>query len=482
MTSVRLSKDTEPAPDDSVQKRYTRMRAVASELNLIQVGISLFHVDPHVDPQSPEAYIARPYNFYVFPDEGPIGFNPRVNMEASGIAFNKRHKMDFNNWVYNGVTYVTAEGEAAFEKQILIGDDGSLKRKEVVLTKEADQKALADLVQGIEKWAASGNSAEKEFKVPGSEALNSFMRLALYQEVERRYPELVCEGRPLFEGDRYKIQVFLLRINEQEKAERKCKQEEEQRKKLLAKLGFRRVFKLLAASKRPIVFHNGLFDLLFLYTHFEGNLPEDVNAFKTKLHSLFPEVYDTKVIATSDLFGRNLPEFPNTALEELFVATRNSTKNGTGHVRIQLGEGFERYAGSSGAFHEAGYDAYVTGCVFAQLEPRFREVRERFKNRVYLLRSVLQFNVTGADEQAEPKAIIHVSNFPKDTDTAGLLAIFDGLESPVRIQWINDTSAFAIIDDQSKLSQAVSIASSRTEANVIPAAEFFANSADKVTQ
>lgn len=51
----------------------------------------------------------------------------------------------------------------------------------------------------------------------------------------------------------------------------------------------------------PLVVHNGLLDLLFLYSAFEGPLPPTLQGFISLLSELLPTIYDTKTIATSAL-------------------------------------------------------------------------------------------------------------------------------------------------------------------------------------
>ncbi|KAJ8902938.1 hypothetical protein NDN08_006256 [Rhodosorus marinus] len=51
----------------------------------------------------------------------------------------------------------------------------------------------------------------------------------------------------------------------------------------------------------PIVVHNGLYDLLFLYDAFEDSLPESLQSFIRAISSLVPSLYDTKVLAESVL-------------------------------------------------------------------------------------------------------------------------------------------------------------------------------------
>lgn len=54
----------------------------------------------------------------------------------------------------------------------------------------------------------------------------------------------------------------------------------------------------LIAEKVPIVFHNGLIDLIFLYECFISSLPDKLETFVANLHEVFPSgIFDSKYIA-----------------------------------------------------------------------------------------------------------------------------------------------------------------------------------------
>ena len=71
-------------------------------------------------------------------------------------------------------------------------------------------------------------------------------------------------------------------------------------------IGFRNVFNLLSSSKKPIVGHNCFFDLLFMIRWLDTTLPPTFEAFRCRLHTLFPSVYDTKFLAASGVVGESL--------------------------------------------------------------------------------------------------------------------------------------------------------------------------------
>lgn len=70
------------------------------------------------------------------------------------------------------------------------------------------------------------------------------------------------------------------------------------RRKKSCKWDLRDVFGVLVAAKVPIVLHNGLVDLVFLYQNLYAELPSTLSSFVSDLEMMFPVgIYDTKYIA-----------------------------------------------------------------------------------------------------------------------------------------------------------------------------------------
>ena len=111
MTGIRRSSETDPAPGDTCEARYEKMRVVATTFNLIQVGVCLFR---KIDGPLGKRWEARPYNFFVFPDENS---RSRIHMDVSTAYFHKKHKLDFNKWITEGVPYISAAEARALREQ-----------------------------------------------------------------------------------------------------------------------------------------------------------------------------------------------------------------------------------------------------------------------------------------------------------------------------------------------------------------------------
>ena len=77
------------------------------------------------------------------------------------------------------------------------------------------------------------------------------------------------------------------------------------------------MFDHIVKTKKPIVGHNMLLDLLHLYKAFYEPLPDSVDEFKQTIHSLFPVIYDTKLMAS---YFPSLQEIiQKTTIEGIFI-------------------------------------------------------------------------------------------------------------------------------------------------------------------
>ena len=139
-------------------------------------------------------------------------------------------------------------------------------------------------------------------------------------------------------------------------------------------MGFALVVEMLIKRMKqvqvPIVGHNMIYDIIFLYNQFIAPLPETYDEFVREWNRRFPLTFDTKVLAfNAQYFGR-------TILGKIYEKCE-ADKKLKDILRFQFDKknGFKNYVGASllERYHEAAYDAYMTGYVFAKIV-KFKEI------------------------------------------------------------------------------------------------------------
>ncbi|CAM36572.1 conserved hypothetical protein [Leishmania braziliensis MHOM/BR/75/M2904] len=396
MTGIGVPEVTETitfAPSET----YHSKRLAASRYSIIQVGVCLFRRIPvsssaaaaGVGAPAPQRYVAYPFNFLLFPQfaddytaEERAG---DVVVSPSALAFLRRHGMDFQRWVYDGMAFCDASREAALRARLAATVSQPETAAESLFTdaerlwlEEARQTAQA-LVGRVEAaWAearqqkvgsvsflasvAVEGGKEAVLPVQASRAAREQLEL----ELAREYPQLSVRSRRAGPSG-YVVTLAVLSPEEVSKHAWRAAQKE--RRQLLDTVGFRLVFTELVKSRKPCVGHNCFADWLFLMSAMDGALPEQLPQWKARARELFPCMWDTRYLASRhDLFPRS--RFDNISLGGLHEAYMGASP----HCTVELPLGFEGYdpvtllgRGGSNAAHEAGYDALMTGTVLLNL-------------------------------------------------------------------------------------------------------------------
>ena len=266
--------------------------------------------------------------------------------------------------------------------------------------------------------------------------------------------------------------MIVLRLNEAQKAERTLKLRLEKEAEFFRKVGFQRIFSALVDAKRPLVGHALSYDLLFALSHFHGPLPHAYPKLKELVYRLFPSLYDTKFLASSDVF-KYVPEDPSCdgvtrqyrfgskalgALHKVIADEAAAAKEqGKPTVEVTFAPGHDRYGPDCKAFHEAGYDAYITGCVFAHMakEALGGDLSSWLNGRTAMWKSHKHFNLHGDDDEG---IYVHVTGL-RGYDTSYVKGVLGHIkvrtgkkcralkENEIEVSWIDKESAFVILPE-----------------------------------
>lgn len=107
-----------------------------------------------------------------------------------------------------------------------------------------------------------------------------------------------------------------------------------------------------------------MYDWLYVYNQFIDKLPETYKEFIQTWSDIFPRTFDNKVLAF------NSKVFFKTSLGELFDKCTNEEKFKQNlKFRFDTKNGFVNYEGTEmlSHYHEAAYDAHMTGVVFGHI-------------------------------------------------------------------------------------------------------------------
>ena len=132
-------------------------------------------------------------------------------------------------------------------------------------------------------------------------------------------------------------------------------------------MGFSLVMAALMEAKKPFIGHNCMYDWLYCYNQFVGELPPTYAEFIKEWYRLFPFTYDNKVLT------QNSRHFFKTQLGLLYEkCTTDETYKSMLKFGFDVRNGCGNYNGTDllSHYHEAAYDAYMTGLVFAMVLKR----------------------------------------------------------------------------------------------------------------
>ncbi|KAE8744782.1 hypothetical protein FOCC_FOCC008598 [Frankliniella occidentalis] len=343
---------------DTAEQRYLKQRDNISDALLLQFGLTAFIFD-----REKNVYESHSYCFYLFPHT--FGSNDqRFKCQASSLEFLCHHKFDFNKFVYNGISFLNDEQDIRAQQELKDGD--LLRSVERALSHE-DEESVQAMCSQVALWLAGGlpeAATEKSIflEVPRSSQSSQCIAYVAHHELRKRF---ICIWTLPEDGN---IRVLKVSPTERAMMEKNHSHEDElQNAVLLSIRGFTRIFKLLVQLKKPIIAHNCVLDLMIMHKQFYCSLPKSYQAFKNNIHSLFPNVYDTKYMSSE--YRKKIDRsdsWSNNTLPGLY----RYFDLGRGHsiasyspkiISQDFGDEGER------KFHDAGWDSYCAGFCFIRM-------------------------------------------------------------------------------------------------------------------
>lgn len=428
-----LAEGKPPSYLHDMEDRYEEILQSSEAFVINQFGLSTFSWNG-------SSYQAKTFNFYTFPRPFEE-YQPRFLCEASSLDFLSQHKFDFNKWIHDGIAYMP--GSLRDKKLKMV--ESPQRRNEIVPMAEEDKMLVADLRVMVRKWLLHEDSAELLLA-----PVNAYQRALQYQEL--RKDQFGCSDPPGFytdkvEGENGRAMIKLVRASSEEVAQREKDVLEQRRNAIIEASGFSEVLDLMRISGKPAVGHNYSFDVAYSLHSFVSPLPSSWEEYRKLVQWQFPGgIFDTKLIAKK-LF-ENCPEQIDTSLGSLYnlltvgdflsEESRLITEAANVSPRQDLvlhAQGFDKYAhiAPGELAHEAGYDAFMTGTVFAclvahasdiaesssseeedgQLSMRF-DVIESLAWKMHLTRSDMEYAAfSGQEDVPQRQHIIYVRNIPE---------------------------------------------------------------------
>ncbi|KAK6754457.1 hypothetical protein RB195_013452 [Necator americanus] len=364
-----------PSGQDSVSlfdtpcERYEKLSNIVRRYPPCQLGLACFL-------ENEKGYVVDVYCIALFKRVSDRDFC----VSPPAAMFLAKHKFDFNKFFSYGITYCNRSELSKIKSGIERGDidvnlfkDGFYDQVQDIkmrIIREVEKRTdstpsgsfldLNDNIRLKEPLFIDLPKANCPFEKPLTQLEEALLIFTLLEEFPN-FEINLKDGRTLFIIDDSAHKG----LNEQN-----TKWIKNFNKLLTEICGVSQIFYYLSKVKPPLIVHNSLLDLLHIYNSFEDNLPETYNEWKCAIHALFPVIIDTKVLATTlreelmsggcaDLSLQALGAFLNSDLSSKILPVRTSLNIGT--------EGMKQFVKDNKNYHNAAFDALMTGDVFVKL-------------------------------------------------------------------------------------------------------------------
>ncbi|KAL0320889.1 UNVERIFIED_CONTAM: Poly(A)-specific ribonuclease PARN [Sesamum radiatum] len=395
MTGITSAPWREAFEFDRSDIQYLKIKNSAEKFAVVQFGVCPFRWDP----QS-RSFVAHPHNFYIFPRQEIVGdgLSYEFLCQTSSMEFLAKYQFDFNACVYEGISYLSrSQEEEALRRLDSVykderpnassnfrnGVDTQLISMADILFAERMKNTVSEWRAGLLREGGKGHEIQGSLNDKSQKFQTTFfhMRPALIMNgltsrqlrlikliTEKHFNDLAYVFLTGETSSRQPLIVYTDSTTDRESLMREVKacQRKEAETKIKAAIGFRQVIDLLSSERKLIVGHNCFLDLAHVYNKFIAHLPLTAEEFVSAFRTYFPHVIDTKVLLNLDDVLLRIVGKGGTSLSKAF-GLLCSVLAGKPRVRVEVEVDHQRFSNwNSGAKHEAGYDAFMTGCVFSQ--------------------------------------------------------------------------------------------------------------------
>ncbi|KAG6423875.1 hypothetical protein SASPL_114280 [Salvia splendens] len=405
MTGITSAPWREIFEFDRPDIQYLKVKDSAHKFAVVQFGVCPFRWDQHST-----SFVAHPHNFYVFPRKEIAGDGSSYEFlcQTSSLEFLAKYQFDFNTCINEGISYLSRSQEEealkcldSIHKDEVLDVSSNLRNvSDMQLVRMADILFAERMKNVVGEWRAgllrggswgtesqgSLNDVNQKFQTTffqtrpalAVNGLTSRQLKLIKLVIEKHFSDLAYVHVTGESSTRLPLIVYTDSAKDRDvlKGEVKACQRKAAEISIKSAIGFRHVIDLLSSERKLIVGHNCFLDLAQVYSKFIGPLPSTVEEFVLAVQTYFPSIVDTKVLLNSDDVLSHIMNKSSTSLSNAFnllclpPVTPTGTNNGLAgipRVKVDVQVDDQRFSNwNSGAKHEAGYDAFMTGCVFSE--------------------------------------------------------------------------------------------------------------------
>jgi len=462
------------SPFDLPEHRYQKLQESSRQFLLVQFGLCTFHYNAESDSYSNQAY-----NFYVWPRpcsrQAP---DPRFLCQTSSLDFLISQDFDFNKLFKDGLSYLRPaeleklRGQTLDRQEYRRGLNSNTPETNVVIPEE-QEGFLRDVSTKLNNFL---NSDKTNLEI---DRCNAFQRRLVYQTAREKFPGLSLTGLNRPGGER----VISVGKDPELKIRMVQDQEQSEISELEDAFGFSRVIQVISESQKLVVGHNMALDICHTLNQFCSPLPTQYSDFKEMCSSILPNIVDTKLMANTIPFK---DEIYNTALKDLLTIVMEQPYQ---LPKITQKIGGVGYKVGDEKYHEAGYDAFITGLCFISMHRRLTkicggkprgvdaetpEIRP-FLNKLYLMKvnDIPYMNLGGADIMPDRDHVFYLE-IPKEWKTPDLVHLFLSFGF-VNVFWLNDTSVFVALKEKGFSSSVIQALENNTSYTIVTYEQYLKN-------